>query len=275
VRWLPVICYCTGRWRFRDHHPFRHQPPHITTTGASRGDGWVLNGRKIYISSSTRRTTCSSRPRRGRQAGKPKPVLFVVLTMHHGGFERARSLMEIVTPTPFHVFPSTDVLRPTTRCSATRRRARTALRRAQPRAEHAASFATGLARFRAGEGSGVTPRSDGSSRPDRPHQPSRTARPVENRDRARTTMTQKAAALYARATTWRGGAQAANMASTRAARPACDAADRPADPWGQRDTRSTQCRALLSPRRAPDRRPSRSEILTFVAMHFAGAAQGY
>jgi alkylation response protein AidB-like acyl-CoA dehydrogenase len=50
-RWLPGICDGTGTMAFAITEPDAGTNTHnITTTARRDGDGWVLNGRKIYIS---------------------------------------------------------------------------------------------------------------------------------------------------------------------------------------------------------------------------------
>ena len=69
-RWLPGICDGTGTMAFAITEPDAGTNTHnITTTArAATADGWVLNGRKIYISGRRRgRQRAGRRARRGRR----------------------------------------------------------------------------------------------------------------------------------------------------------------------------------------------------------------
>src|SRR4051812_20383969 len=105
-RWLPGIADGTATMAFAITEPDAGTNTHnITTTARRDGDGWVLNGRKIYISGvdETDHVLVVGRTQDAR-TGKLKPVLFVVPTDSEG-FEYRPIPMEIVSPElQFQVF---------------------------------------------------------------------------------------------------------------------------------------------------------------------------
>ena len=98
-RWLPGICDGTGTMAFAITEPDAGTNTHnITTTARRDGDGWVLTGRKIYISGvdEANNVLVVARTEDAR-TGKLKPCLFVVPTDAEG-FEYQPIPMEIVSP---------------------------------------------------------------------------------------------------------------------------------------------------------------------------------
>src|ERR1700755_2652813 len=98
-RCLPGIADGTGTMAFAITEPDAGTNTHnITTTARRDGDGWVLNGRKIYISGvdEADHVLVVARTEDAR-TGKLKPVLFVVPTDSEG-FEYRPIPMEIVSP---------------------------------------------------------------------------------------------------------------------------------------------------------------------------------
>ena len=105
-RWLPGICDGTGTMAFAITEPDAGTNSHnITTTARRDGDGWVLNGRKIYISGVDEADNVLVVARtEDARTGKLKPCLFVVPT-DADGFEATSIPMEIVSPElQFQVF---------------------------------------------------------------------------------------------------------------------------------------------------------------------------
>src|SRR6476469_1446944 len=98
-RWLPGICDGTGTMAFAITEPDAGTNSHnITTTARRDGDGWVLNGRKIYISGVDEADHVLVVARtEDAKTGKLKPCLFVVPTDAEG-FEARPIPMEIVSP---------------------------------------------------------------------------------------------------------------------------------------------------------------------------------
>ncbi len=121
-RWLPGIADGTETMAFAITEPDAGTNSHKITTTARRGDddGWVLKGRKIYISGvdEARHVLVVARAEDAR-SGRLKPCLFVVPT-DAPGVEYTPIPMEIVSPEQqFSVFID-DVVCPPTRWSATR-----------------------------------------------------------------------------------------------------------------------------------------------------------
>ncbi len=105
-RWLPGLCDGTSTMAFAITEPDAGTNTHnITTTARKDGDGWVLNGRKIWISGIDEADNVLVVARtEDAKTGKVKPVLFVVPTDAEG-FEAKAIPMEIVSPeNQFQVF---------------------------------------------------------------------------------------------------------------------------------------------------------------------------
>ena len=105
-KWLPGICDGTGTMAFAITEPDAGTNTHnITTTARKDGDGWVLNGRKIWISGVDEADNVLVVARtEDAKTGKLKPVLMVVPT-DAPGFEYNPIPMEIVSPeSQFQVF---------------------------------------------------------------------------------------------------------------------------------------------------------------------------
>ena len=279
-RWLPGICDGTGTMAFAITEPDAGTNTHnITTTARRDGDGWVLNGRKIYISGVDEADNVLVVARtEDAKTGKLKPCLFVVPTDADG-------LRGEVDPDgdrqPGAAVPGVHRRRPAARRRAGRRRGRrpgAALRRAStrsgswPRRSRPAWPASRSTRRRR------TPRSAWSSRtPIGSHQA--IAHPLAQShieiEMARL-MTQKAAALYDAGDDM-GAGEAANMAKYAAAEAACDAADRAVQTHGGNGiTQEYGMAGLLVATRAGRIAPvSREMILNFVAMHSLGLPKSY
>ena len=160
-RWLPGICDGTGTMAFAITEPDAGTNTHnITTTARRDGDGWVLNGRKIYISGVDEADNVLVVARtEDARTGKLKPCLFVVPTDAEG-FE--------YTPDPDGdrqpraAVPGVHRRRAAARRRAGRRRGRragAAVRRAQPRADHGRVVLDRAGPVRARQGGRRTPRS--------------------------------------------------------------------------------------------------------------------
>ena len=85
-RWLPGICDGTSTMAFAITEPDAGTNSHnITTTARRDGDGWVLNGRKIYISGVDEAANVLVVARtEDSRTGRLKPCLFVVPTDAEG-----------------------------------------------------------------------------------------------------------------------------------------------------------------------------------------------
>ena len=184
-RWLPGICDGTGTMAFAITEPDAGTNSHnITTTARRDGDGWVLNGRKIYISGVDEADNVLVVARtEDAKTGKLKPCLFVVPTDADG-------LRGEVDPDgdrqPGAAVPGLHRRRPAARRRARRRRGRrprAAVRRPQPRADHGRELLHRPGPLRARQGDGVRQgahrlqgRRSAPTRPSRTRWRSRTSR---------------------------------------------------------------------------------------------------
>lgn len=97
-RWLPRFADGSLRMAFGITEPDAGSNSHrITTTARRDGDGWILNGRKVYISGvdEAEAVLIVGRTEDAR-TGKLKPALFVVPT-NADGFEYKRIEMDLVS----------------------------------------------------------------------------------------------------------------------------------------------------------------------------------
>src|SRR4051812_12230080 len=283
-RWLPGICDGTSTMAFAITEPDAGTNTHnITTTARRDGDGWVLNGRKIYISGVDEAAPglgaarAEDRPVSEGGTGKVKPVLFVVPT-DAPGFEARAIPMEIVSPElQFTVFLD-DVRLPADAIVGDEDGGLVQLFAGlNPERIMAASFSTGLARFALDRAAAYAKERTVFKDAIGAHQA--IAHPLAQShieiELARL-MTQKAAALYDAGDDL-GAGEAANMAKYAAAEAACDAADRAVQTHGGNGiTQEYGMAGLLVATRAGRIAPvSREMILNFVAMHSLGLPKSY
>jgi len=283
-RWLPGIADGTRTMAFAITEPDAGTNSHnITTTARRDGDGWVLNGRKIYISGVDEAADVLVVARAealspsGERTGKLKPCLFVVPT-DAAGFEFTPIPMEIVSPElQFQVFLD-DVRLPDDALVGDEDAGLVQLFAGlNPERIMAASFSTGLARFALEKATAYAKERTVFQTPIGAHQA--IAHPLAQSkieiELARL-MTQKAAALYDAGDDLAAG-EAANMAKYAAAEAACDAADRAVHTHGGNGiTQEYGMAGLLVAARAGRIAPvSREMILNFVAMHSLGLPKSY
>jgi hypothetical protein len=286
-RWLPGICDGTRTMAFAITEPDAGTNTHnISTTARRDGDGWVLNGRKIFISGVDEAETVLVVARtEDERTGKVKPVLFVVPTDAEG-FEYRPIPMEIVSPElQFQVFID-DVRLPADALVGDEDPSTGSgqggglvqlFAGLNPERIMAASFSTGLARFALDRAAAYAKERTVFQGPIGTHQA--VAHPLAQSkievELARL-MTQKAAALYD-AGDDRGAGEAANMAKYAAAEAACDAVDRAVQTHGGNGiTQEYGMAGLLVATRAGRIAPiSREMILNFVAMHSLGLPKSY
>jgi alkylation response protein AidB-like acyl-CoA dehydrogenase len=283
-RWLPGIADGTRTMAFAITEPDAGTNSHnITTTARRDGDGWVLNGRKIYISGVDEAANVLVVARAealspsGEKTGKLKPCLFVVPT-DAPGFEFTPIPMEIVSPElQFQVFID-DVRLPDDALVGDENAGLVQLFAGlNPERIMAASFSTGLARFALEKATAYAKERTVFQGPIGSHQA--IAHPLAQSkieiELARL-MTQKAAALYDAGDDL-GAGEAANMAKYAAAEAACDAADRAVHTHGGNGiTQEYGMAGLLVAARAGRIAPvSREMILNFVAMHSLGLPKSY
>ena len=283
-RWLPGIADGTGTMAFAITEPDAGTNTHNITTTARRDvlpdgqSGWVLNGRKIYISGvdESDHVLVVARTEDAR-TGRLKPVLFVVPTDSEG-LEYRPIPMEIVSPElQFQVFID-DVRLPADALVGDEDGGLVQLFAGlNPERIMAASFSTGLARFALDRAAAYARQRTVFQGPIGTHQA--IAHPLAQSkievELARL-MTQKAAALYD-AGDDAGAGEAANMAKYAAAEAACDAADRAVQAHGGNGiTQEYGMAGLLVATRAGRIAPvSREMILNFVAMHSLGLPKSY
>jgi alkylation response protein AidB-like acyl-CoA dehydrogenase len=278
-RWLPSIADGTLTMAFAITEPDAGSNSHkITTTARRDGEGWVLTGRKTYISGvdeagavlvvARAEDVCS---------GTLKPCLFVVPT-DAPGLEYQPIDMEIVSPEKqFTVF--IDDVRLAADALVGDQDAGIAQLFAglNPERIMAASFATGLARFALGRATEYVKGREVFDAPIGAHQA--VAHPLAQSkieiELARL-MTQKAAALYDAGEDMAAG-EAANMAKYASAEAACDAADRAVQVHGGNGiTVEYGMAGLLVAARATRIAPvSREMILNFVGSHTLGLPKSY
>ena len=285
ARWLPGIADGTSTMAFAITEPDAGTNTHNISTTARRdadrlddGDGWVLNGRKIYISGvdESDHVLVVARTEDAR-TGQVKPVLFVVPT-DAAGLEYRPIAMEIVSPElQFQVFID-DVRLPADALVGDEDGGLVQLFAGlNPERIMAASFSTGLARFALDRAAAYAQERVVFQGPIGTHQA--IAHPLAQSkievELARL-MTQKAAALYD-AGDDAGAGEAANMAKYAAAEAACDAADRAVQTLGGNGiTQEYGMAGLLVATRAGRIAPvSREMILNYVAMHSLGLPKSY
>jgi alkylation response protein AidB-like acyl-CoA dehydrogenase len=278
-RWLPGICDGTGTMAFAITEPDAGTNTHnITTTARRDGDGWVLTGRKIWISGvdEADHVLVVARTEEAR-TGKVKPVLFVVPT-DAPGFEFTPIPMEIVSPErQFQVFID-DVRLPADALVGDEDGGLVQLFAGlNPERIMAASFSTGLARYALDRAVAYAKERTVFRGPIGGHQA--VAHPLAQShievEMARL-MTQKAAALYDAGDDL-GAGEAANMAKYAAAEAACAAVDRAVQTHGGNGISQEYGMAgLLVATRAGRIAPvSREMILNFVSMHSLGLPKSY
>jgi alkylation response protein AidB-like acyl-CoA dehydrogenase len=278
-RWLPGIADGTQTMAFAITEPDAGTNSHnITTTARRDGDGWVLNGRKIYISGVDEAANVLVVARtEDSRTGRLKPCLFVVPTDAEG-FEYTPIPMEIVSPEQqFSVFVDDVRLRGDALVGDENAGLEQLFAGLNPERIMAASFSTGLARFALDKAVAYVKEREVFGAPIGSHQG--LAHPLAQSkieiELARL-MTQKAAALYDAGDDAAAG-EAANMAKYAAAEAACDAADRAVQAHGGNGiTQEYGVAGLLVAARAGRIAPvSREMILNFVGMHSLGLPKSY
>ncbi|MBF4161140.1 acyl-CoA dehydrogenase family protein [Nocardioides acrostichi] len=278
-KWLPGICDGTGTMAFAITEPDAGTNTHnITTTARRDGDGWVLRGRKIWISGVDEAQNVLVVARtEDEKTGKLKPCLFVVPT-DADGFEFNAIPMELVSPEKqFQVFID-DVRLPADALVGDENGGLAQLFAGlNPERIMAASFNTGLARYALDRAVAYAKEREVFNGPIGSHQA--IAHPLAQShieiEMARL-MTQKAAALYDAGDEMAAG-EAANMAKYASAEAACDAADRAVQTHGGFGaSQEYGVASLLVAARVGRIAPvSREMILNFVSMHSLGLPKSY
>jgi alkylation response protein AidB-like acyl-CoA dehydrogenase len=250
----------------------------ITTTARRDGDGWVLSGRKIWISGVDEADNVLVVARtEDAKTGKLKPVLMVVPT-DAPGFEYNAIPMEIVSPErQFQVFID-DVRLPADALVGDENGGLAQLFAGlNPERIMAAAFNLGLARFALDKAVAYAKEREVFQGPIGGHQA--IAHPLAQShieiEMARL-MNQKAAALYDAGDEFAAG-EAANMAKYASAEAACDAVDRSIQTHGGFGaSQEYGVAGLLVATRVGRIAPvSREMILNFVSMHSLGLPKSY
>lgn len=278
-KWLPGLCDGTGTMAFAITEPDAGTNTHnITTTARRDGDGWVLNGRKIWISGIDEADNVLVVARtEDARTGKLKPCLFVVPTDAEG-FEANAIPMEIVSPeNQFQVFMD-DVRLPADALVGDEDGGLVQLFAGlNPERIMASSFNTGIARFALDRAVAYAKEREVFQGPIGGHQA--IAHPLAQShieiEMARL-MNQKAAALLDAGEEMAAG-EAANMAKYAAAEAACDVVDRAVQTHGGNGASQEYGMAgLLVATRVGRIAPvSREMILNFVSMHSLGLPKSY
>jgi alkylation response protein AidB-like acyl-CoA dehydrogenase len=278
-RWLPGIADGTGTMAFAITEPDAGTNSHnIITTARRDGDGWVLNGRKVFISGLDESTHVLVVARtEDAKTGKLKPCLFVVPT-DAPGFEFTPIPMDFVSPeTQFQVFID-DVRLPADALVGDEDGGLVQLFAGlNPERIMASAYATGMARFALAKASAYAKERTVFKAPIGSHQA--IAHPLAQAhiqvELARL-MTQKAAALVDAGDDFAAG-EAANMAKYAAAEASCFAVDTAVHTFGGNGlTQEYGMGALIAGSRVMRIAPvSREMILNFVAMHSLGLPKSY
>ena len=278
-QWLPGIADGTQTMAFAITEPDAGTNSHnITTTARRDGDGWVLKGRKIYISGVDEAANVLVVARtEDARTGRLKPCLFVVPT-DAAGLEYTPIPMEIVSPEQqFSVFID-DVRLPADALVGDEDAGMVQLFAGlNPERIMAASFSTGLARYALDKAVGYVKEREVFGAPiGTPPGLRAPAGAVEDRDRAGPADDAEGGRAVRRRRR-QGAGEAANMAKYAAAEAACDAADRAVQAHGGNGiTQEYGVAGLLVAARAGRIAPvSREMILNFVGMHSLGLPKSY
>ncbi len=283
-RWLPGICDGTSTMAFAITEPDAGtNTHHISTTARRDGDGWVLNGRKVWISGVDEAdhvlvvARTRDRPAGEGGTGTLKPCLFVVPTDAEG-FEATAIPMEIVSPErQFQVFID-DVRLPADALVGDEDGGLAQLFAGlNPERIMAAAFSLGLARYALRRATSYAKERAVFDVPIGAHQA--IAHPLAEShieiEMARL-MNQKAAALVDAGQEMAAG-EAANIAKYAAAEAACHAVDRAVQTHGGNGaSQEYGIASLLVAARVGRIAPvSREMILNYVAMHSLGLPRSY
>ncbi|GAA4123797.1 acyl-CoA dehydrogenase [Nocardioides fonticola] len=278
-RWLPGICDGTGTMAFAITEPDAGTNTHnITTTARKDGDGWILNGRKIWISGvdEAENVLVVSRTEDAK-TGKLKPCLFVVPT-NSPGFEANPIPMELISPEKqFQVFID-DVRLPADALVGDEDGGLMQLFAGlNPERIMAAAFNVGLGRYALDKAVAYAKERAVFKTPIGAHQA--IAHPLAQAHielEMAALMNQKAAALFDAGDEFAAG-EAANMAKYAAAEAACHAVDAAIQTHGGNGaSQEYGIASLLVATRVGRIAPvSREMILNFVAMHSLGLPKSY
>jgi alkylation response protein AidB-like acyl-CoA dehydrogenase len=280
-RWLPGFAAGEVRMSFAITEPDAGSNSHRITTTARRdstGGGWVLNGRKVYISGVDEADAVLVVSRlEDAKTGKLKPALFIVPT-DAPGFEYRRIEMDMVSADKQFGLFIDDVKLPAEALVGSEDAAIAQLFAGlNPERIMGASFSIGIARYALDKGVAYAKERNVWGTPIGAHQG--LAHPlaqVKIELELAKLMTQKAAALYDSGDDF-GAGEAANMAKYAAAEVAIRAVDQSVQTHGGNGLASeyglgTLLAAVRLGRIAP---VSREMVLNFVGQHSLGLPKSY
>jgi alkylation response protein AidB-like acyl-CoA dehydrogenase len=277
--WLPGFADGSVRMSFAITEPDAGSNSHrITTTAAHDGDGWVLNGRKVYISGVDEADAVLVVSRmEDAKTGKLKPALFIVPT-GTPGFEYRQIDMDMVSADKQFGLFLDDVKLPREALVGSEDAAIAQLFAGlNPERIMGASFSCGIARYALDKGVAYAKERNVWGVPIGAHQG--LAHPlaqVKIELELAKLMTQKAAALYDSGDDF-GAGEAANMAKYAGAEAAIRAVDQAVQVHGGNGLASeyglgTLLSAVRLGRIAP---VSREMVLNFVGQHSLGLPKSY
>ncbi|MGH3356697.1 MAG: acyl-CoA dehydrogenase family protein, partial [Nocardioidaceae bacterium] len=278
-RWLPGFADGSVTMAFSITEPDAGSNAHrITTTARRDGAGWVLNGRKTFISGVDQADAVLVVGRlEDSRTGRLKPALFVVPTDVEG-FEWQPIEMDLVSPERQFTLFLDDVRLPAEALVGDEDAGLLQLFAGlNPERIMAASFSTGLARHALTKATAYARDREVFDAPIGSHQG--IAHPLAESaieiELARL-MTQKAAALYDSGDDEAAG-EAANMAKYAAAEAACSAVDRAVQTLGGNGVAAEYgLGSMLVAARVGRIAPvSREMVLNFVAQHTLGLPKSY
>ena len=278
-QWLPGLADGTFTMAFAITEPDAGSNAHkITTTARRDGDGWVLNGRKVFISGvdEAQAVLVVGRTTDAR-TGRLKPALFVVPT-DAPGFEYKRIEMDIVSPEKQFGLFIDDVRLPSDALVGDEDAAIAQLFAGlNPERVMAAAMSVGAARYALDRAVDYAKTRAVFGTPIGAHQA--IAHPLAEsaiQIELVRLMIQKAAAVYDGGDD-AGAGEAANMAKYAAAEVACETVDRAIQVHGGNAfTSEYGLAAMAASIRAGRVAPvSREMILNFVAMHTLGLPKSY
>jgi alkylation response protein AidB-like acyl-CoA dehydrogenase len=277
--WLPRFADGSLRMAFAITEPDAGSNSHeITTTARRDGDGWVLSGRKVFISGVDEAAAVMVVGRtEDAKTGKLKPALFIVPT-DAPGFEWKPIEMDIVSPDKQFMLFLDDVRLPADALVGSQDAALAQLFAGlNPERIMAASFAIGMGRYALAKGVEYAKTRQVWNAPIGAHQG--VAHPLAEAKiqlELAKVMTQKAAALYDAGDDVAAG-EAANMAKFAAAEASVKAVDTAVQVHGGNGmTAEYGLGALVAAARVNRIAPvSREMILNYVAQNTLGLPKSY
>lgn len=278
-RWLPELADGSAKMVFAITEPDAGSNSHqITTTARKDGDGWILNGRKIFISGVDQAEAVLVVGRtQDNRTGKLQPALFIVPT-DVAGFEKTPQEMDIVEPDHQFSLFFDDVRLPASALVGTEDAALMQLFAGlNPERIMGAAMAVGLARYAIDRAVDYAKERAVWKTPIGAHQGiSHPLAQVKVELELAKLMTQKAAVLYDSGDEM-GAAEAANMAKYSAAEASIRALDQAIQTHGGSGlTAEYGLASMLAAARIGRIAPvSREMVLNFVSQHALGLPKSY